>query len=473
MKRIGIIFLVVMFAITLIFISGFTAFAGSKEQKVEKQQQQQQPTTEKGFSWQQFKGSTIVINFPVFMAFNKWIALIPEFEKKTGIKVEVDQMQYMRMHDKQLLELGKKPHGDYDVISIVGPLWKTEYAKAGYLTPLDSYIKNSKLTFPEYDFNDFNKALVTAQGKVCLDCKGTQIYLGGGSDSNTKLYAIPASSEISVFTYRKDLFKKYNLKVPDTWDDVEKIAKFFYENVPGVYGLTFRGASGHQAVHAFLNFADPFGAKMFGKNWEITFTNKEAIDVLYFMKRMVKYGPPGIPSFDAGANANTFLEGKAAMFFDFSRIAGMVRDPKQSKVVGKVGYAVTPKKKNRLSETGGFAVAIPANSNNKGAAWMFVTWMTSKEVEKKLAKEGVQLVDRVSILKDPELQSMFPEYKILAQQKLDSNWRPAIAELPEIENQYFGVAINQVLTGQKTPEEAMQGIVEPVKNILRDGGYIK
>lgn len=472
MKRFGVILLVAIFLLTLMVFGGVAAFGSSKKEEAQPTQQQQ-AVSEGGFNWQQFKGSTIVVNFPVFMAFNKWIELIPEFEKKTGIKVEVDQMQYMRMHDKQLLELGKKPHGDYDVISIVGPLWKTEYAKAGYLTPLGPFINNPKLTFPGYDFDDFNKALVTAQGKVCLECKGTQIYLGGGPGTNTKLYAIPASSEISVFAYRKDLFEKYNLKVPETWDEVEKAAKFFYENVPGVYGLTFRGASGHQAVHAWLNFADPFGAKMFGPNWEITFTNPEAIEVLNFMKRMVKYGPPGIPSFDAGANANTFLEGKAAMFFDFSRIAGMVRDPKQSKVVGKVGYAVTPKKKNRLSETGGFAVAIPANSKNKEAAWLFITWMTSKEVEKKLAKDGVQLVDRVSILMDPELQAMFPEYKVLAKQKLDPNWRPAIAELPEIENQYFGVAINQVLTGQKTPEEAMQEIVEPIKNILREGGYIQ
>jgi len=453
MKRIGTIFLVFTLIIATGMIGSISALGAGED-----------------FNWRQFEGTTIVINFPVHLAHNKWIELIPEFEEKTGIKVEIDQIYYMRMHDKQLLELGK-PVGDYDVIVIVGPLWKTEYATAGYLTPLEPFIEDPQLTFPEYDFDDFIDAYVDVQGKVCLDCKGTDIYLGGGPGTETHLYAVPASSETSIFAYRKDLFEKYILEVPDTWDEVAELAKFFYENVPGVYGLTMRGEVGHQAGAAWLNFADPFGAKIFDENWEPAFTSEESIEVLYFIKEMVKYGPPGIPGFSVGAADNAFLQGQAALYFDHSRIAGLVRDPEQSKVVGKVGYTITPIKKNRLSETGGFGVAIPANSQNREAAWLFITWMTSKEVEKRLAKAGVQLTDRLSILMDPELQEMFAEYKVIAQQEANPNWRPAIAEFPLISTQYFGVAVNQVLTGEKSPEEAMQSIVEPIRKIMEEGGY--
>lgn len=422
------------------------------------------------FDWKKYEGETIVINFPAHLAHDKWIELIPEFEEMTGINVEVDRMQYMRMHDKQLLELGK-PVGDYDVIAIVGPLWKTQYAMAGQLTPLEPFLEDPEMTFPEYDFDDFIEAYVTVQGIVCLDCKGKDIYLGGGPDTETHLYAIPASSETSIFAYRKDLFEEYDLEVPDTWDDVLELSKFFYENVDGVYGLTMRGEAGHQAGAAWLNFADPFGVKMFNDEWEPTFNTPEALEVLEYMKKMVEYGPPGIPGFDVGAADNAFLQGQAAMYFDHSRIAGLVRDPNQSTVVGKVGYAITPKKVNRLAETGGFGVAIPNNSQNKEAAWFFVTWMTSKDVEKRLADQGVQLTDRMSILMDPELQAKFAEYEVLTRQEPNPDWRPAIAEFPEIETQYFGVAVNQVMTGEKTPEEAMQGILEPIKKILQEAGY--
>jgi len=453
MKRIGTIFLVFTLIIATGMIGSISALGAGED-----------------FNWRQFEGTTIVVNFPVHMAHNQWVELFPEFEKKTGMKIELDQMYYMRMHDKQLLEFSKSV-GDYDVAVIVGPMWKTEYVKAGYLTKLGPFIENPQLTFPEWDFDDFIDAFVDVQGKVCLDCKGTDIYLGGGPGTETHLYAVPASSETSVFAYRKDLFEKYALEVPDTWDEVGELAKFFYENVPDVYGLTMRGKVGHQATTCFLHIGDPFGGKIFDENWEIDFTSEESIEALYFMRKMVEYGPPGIPGFSVGAADNAFLQGQAALYFDHDRIASMVRDPEQSKVVGKVGYTITPKKKNRNSETGGFAVSIPANSQNKEAAWLFITWMTSREVERRLAKGGLQLTDRVSILMDPELREMFPVYKVLEQQDMDPNYRPIIAEFHLISSQYFGVASNQVLTGEKSPEEAMQSIVKPVRKIMEEGGY--
>lgn len=462
-KSIGLVMI-----ISLLLAAGFVWAGGQQEAK------KSATAKTEGFSWTQFSGTKIVVNFPAHLAYNKWIELIPEFEAKTGMKVEVDKMNYMRLHDKQLLELSK-PSGDYDVIAIVGPLWKTEYVKSGFLAPMDEYISDTTLTSPDYDYKDLIKAYVDVQGKVCLDCKGTDIYLGGGAGTNTHQYAIPASSETSIFAYRKDLFADAGFSAPDTWDEVYKEAKYFHDNVNGVYGLTMRGQSGHQAGASWLNFADPWGAKIFDDKWNLTFTNPESIDVLHFMRDMVKYGPPGIPSFTVGAADNAFLLGQAALYFDHSRIAGLVRDPNQSKVAGKVAYTITPKKKTRLSETGGFGVAIPANSNNKKAAWLFITWMTSKEVEKKLCLQGVQLTDRYSILNDPELQSKFDEYAVLVKQGkyADPNWRPIIAEYPQIETQYFGVAVNEVMTGAKTPEEAMQAIVAPIKKIMTDGGYYK
>jgi len=53
------------------------------------------------------------------------------------------------------------------------------------------------------------------------------------------------------------------------------------------------------------------------------------------------------------------------MYLDTLKIAAMARDPKLSKVDGKVGYALHPEGSRCGSETGGFAVGIPANSKNQ------------------------------------------------------------------------------------------------------------
>ena len=75
----------------------------------------------------------------------------------------------------------------------------------------------------------------------------------------------------------------------------------------------------------------------------------------------------------------------------------------------------------------------------------------------------------MSTVTDPELQKKHPEYEVLAEQlpHADPDWRPITKEWGEINAQLLGVAINQALTGEKTPEEAMASIVEPVRAIMR------
>jgi len=428
------------------------------------------------FDWRQFEGTTIVANFCAHFAYDEWIKLLPQFEELTGINVEVDQMYYGNMCDAQLLEF-TKPVGEYDLISMVGPLWKTPFAYAGYLEPLEPLMANESLLYPEWDFDDFVDKLVQAQGTVCLDCKGRDIYLGGGEGTNTHLYAVPASSEVSVFAYRSDLFEKYNLAPPETMADVLELSKFFYENVEGVYGLTMRGESGHQAGHGFLNLGKAFGVNLFSDDWEPLFTSESVLKVLRYYKQIVDYGPPGIPTFGAGGNDNAFLLGDAAMYFDHSRIATLVLDPNQSIVGDKVAYMPIPEAEGvdveARAETGGFGLAIPSNSAHKSAAFLLMQWMTSKGVERQMADNGVQIVDRISIMEDPHYQELFPEYATMVEQvrQADPGWRPAVPEWPEIETMYFGVAVNQVLTGEKTPEQAMAGIMEPVRKILEEAGY--
>ena len=420
------------------------------------------------FDWTQFKGTTIVANFPSHFHYNAVKPLIPEFEKLTGMKVEIDELQYVKMHDKQVLEMSK-PAGDYDVIALV-VMWKTEYAGGGKLVELGPLFDNPKLAVPGYDFNDLVPAYVDNCGRV----GGAKIYLGG---PGSKLYALPFGTETSFLMYRKDLFEKHGLKVPQTYDDVRAAAKFFFEKVApteGVYGLSMRGASGHQAAHAYFLHADPFGAKLFDQNWNPLCTSAESIATLNFMKEMVKYGPPGIPAFDNEGANSAFLQGKAAMYIDANIVAGQTRDPSRSKVVGKVGFALQPKQKTQLSETGGFGIGIPSNAKNKEAAFLFIQWLTMKDTMKKVALNG-GAPNRMSTLNDPDLQAKFEEYPVLLEQLkyADPDWRPIIKEWTELSAQILGVAVNQVLTGEKSPEDAMKSIETPLKDLMVRGGYVK
>ena len=98
------------------------------------------------------RGKTIVVNWPEHPHYEVARSLIPDFTKETGIRVELDRMQYLRMHDKQVLEMAKRD-GDYDVVSYV-VMWKTEYVARDFLEPLQPWLDNKGLADPAYDQAD-------------------------------------------------------------------------------------------------------------------------------------------------------------------------------------------------------------------------------------------------------------------------------------------------------------------------------
>lgn len=449
-------------ALILLVISSISWANGTKDQAPSA------ATAAKGFDWKQFSGKTIVVCFPNHVQYNAVMPLIPDFEKLTGIKVEVDQLQYVKMHDKEVLEMSKpQGQGDYDLITIINA-WKAELATSNLIQPLDTFFSDKALLPPDYDYEDLIPKYVEGAGSV----GGSKIYLGG---PGSKLYALPFGTETSMLIYRKDIFDKYNLKVPTTYEELAKTAQFITEKekANGVYGITMRGQAGHQAAHAWLLHASPLGAKWFNDAWEPLFTSPESLATLKFMKDMQAYGPPGMSSFDQDGEFQSFLQGNAAMYVDASVFAPLARNPEKSKVYDKLGYAMQPKGKVISTEMGGFAIGIPANAKNPKEAFLFMAWLTSKDTAKKIMLNGGAPF-RISTLKDPELQAKYPEYKVLADTipYINPDWRPIIPQFNEIEN-IFGIAVNQVLTGQKTPEEAMQGIMQPERDLMVKYGYIK
>ena len=94
-----------------------------------------------------YEGTTLVVNFPAHPHYDAVMKVLPEFTKETGIEVEVDQLQYLKMRERQTLEL-TKDEGDYDLIAYV-VFSKADYVFADQLENLARYFMNPKLADPE------------------------------------------------------------------------------------------------------------------------------------------------------------------------------------------------------------------------------------------------------------------------------------------------------------------------------------
>lgn len=414
--------------------------------------------------YERFKGTTLVVNFPAHPHFDAVTKILPQFTAETGIKVEVDTLQYLRMRDKQLLEMSKPGKGDYDLLAYV-VFWKSEYAGKGLIEEIGPYFKNEKLALADYDFPDLIPGYVENIGLV----GGRKGYLAG---PNAKLYGIPFGAETSVMAYRKDIFVKHDLNPPASYDELLPLLSRIPTLEKGLGALATRGQTGHQVVHAWLLHLSPLGGRIFGDDWQPVFNNEAGVKAATVLKQIVETGPPGAAAAGFDEMKNAFLQGRAAMFLDSIAVAGEVDDPAKSKIVGQVRWLPHPAGTRQASQTGGFGIAIPKNSANKEAAFLLMQWLTSKKGDRLVASFGGS-PSRFSTYRDRDLQKKYPYYSTfaVALKDADPDWRPIINEWNELNAPIFGVALGEIVTGKKEPQVALDEIVPRVRAVMEKGGY--
>ena len=152
-------------------------------------------------------------------------------KEQTGVEIEIDVIPPESLHEKQLAAF-TSGRGDYDIMELY-PTWIGEYAEAGYIENLDPlYEKYAS----EINIDDF--------------IEGAQV---GFDKYQGSWYAIPYDGDVNIFYYRKDLwddakeqeaFKAkygYDLKVPDTWEEVRDMAEFFNRPRAGAERLRHPG----------------------------------------------------------------------------------------------------------------------------------------------------------------------------------------------------------------------------------------
>ena len=413
-----------------------------------------------------FRGTTLVVNFPAHPHYDAVAKVLPQFTAETGIKVEVDKLQFLRMRDKQLLEMSKPGKGDYDLVAYV-VFWKSEYATRKLIREIGPLFKDPNLAVADYDFNDLISGYVENIGLV----GGPKGYLAG---EGAKLYGLPFGAETSVLGYRKDIFAKHNLAVPATYAELEALLPRIPQLESGMGALASRGQTGHQVVHAWLLHLAPFGGRIFDAKWQPTFQGAEGVKAAELLKKIIDTGPQGAPSFGFDEMKNAFLQGRAAMFLDSIAVAGEADDPAKSRVAGNVGWALHPSGVRRGSQTGGFGIGIPNNASNGDAAFMLMQWLTSKAADKAIGAAGGS-PSRFSTYTDADLNKKFPYYGTFAEalKHADPDWRPIIAEWNELNAPIFGTALGEVVTGKKTAKTALEEIVPRVKAVMERGGYYK
>ena len=421
-----------------------------------------------GFASAQTKLTIATVNNGDMVRMQK---LTDDFKAKNpGIDLEWVTLEENALRQKVTTDIATKG-GQYDVLTIGTyevPIW----AKQNWLLPLNMPA--------DYDVDDL---LPPIRSGLTVD---------------GKLYAAPFYGESSMIMYRKDLFEKAGLKMPDkpTWDYIIKEALPKITDKKGeVYGICLRGKAGWGENMAFLTtMANSYGATLFDEKWMPQFTGPEWKKTLDdYLSMMNNFGPPGASSNGFNENLALFQSGKCGMWIDATVAASFVTNPKDSKVADKVGFAPAPcgttcKNGNWLWA---WSLAIPAGTKKAEAAQKFVAWATSKGyLDLVASKEGWANVPpgtRKSLYANAEYTKAAP-FAAMTLQAINSadpsmagnaKAKPYVgvqfAAIPEFQG--IGTACGQqlsaALAGQTKADEALKNCQTATEREMTKAGYIK
>jgi len=268
--------------------------------------------------------------------------------------------------------------------------------------------------------------------------------------------------------YRQDLFEKHELVAPPkTWNDVLHAAKTIGENEEGVYGVVFRGTKGNPITSGFLPIFWAFGAEVIDAQGKPAVNSPEGVAALKFFLELAKHAPEGVEIYNSSEVKDTLFSGGAAIATEVwpSWVPDM-DNPEKSKVVGQMAVTVHPGQKTEPAPMiGVWHLAIPAASQRKDGAYDFLKFVTSAEMQKKLALEIGLPPTRASVYTDEEVVAKYRWYPTQLQALEASKVRPRIPEWLEIDVK-MGAYLNLALVGDRTPEEALNELNAEIVDIL-------
>jgi multiple sugar transport system substrate-binding protein len=153
------------------------------------------------------------------------------------------------------------------------------------------------------------------------------------------------------------------------------------------------------------------------------------------------------------------------MWLDGIGFAPPLEDPTKSRIVGKVGYGVTPAgPKAQHSAMFGSSLGVAAASRKQGAAYLYCQWATGKLNLLRVLQTGSGAPPRRSAFADPAARanSRFSNEWFQALLKSNEIARPGLPQIIPVTEfrDVFGIALTNTIGGADVASELRRATAE-------------
>ena len=377
--------------------------------------------------------------------------LFDEFEKKNpGSKIDMETGGATSEAQRQYLSTvlnAKDSAIDLYMIDIVNPM---QYARAGWLEPLDAYLGAEAGTLMKNYLPAYASADVV----------------------DGKIVALPAFADAQFLYYRKDLFEKYGVKSPATWDELAVGLKKILdgEKNTAMNGVATTGAAIEGAVCSFLKPYWSQGKDFNDASGRMTLDKAAAQKGVEMWLSLVDRGvmQKNIGEVKPADMNNAFKAGNLVAMVNWGFAWDILQTQADSTVKGKVGVLPLPAMTGGKSATciGGWQWAVSAFSKNKAAAAKLARFMSSPESAKFLAIEGSLLPVFPQTYSDADVLKKLPHYRDALPVVQAARGRPMSDRYGEVSDA-IRTTTNAMLARTVKPADGVAEIENKLRRVMR------
>lgn len=374
-------------------------------------------------------------------------AILDRFEREhPGIRVKEETLPASTDEQHQFYVVNLEGKSDeFDVLSL-DVIWVPEFARAGWL-------------------RDVSGLLAAGEGNAFFPGPLQAVTYEG------KRYAVPWYVDAGVLYYRKDLLAKYNRRVPVTWQELVITSALIAEREKGLYGFIWQGKQYEGLVCNVLEYIWGNGGDVLRNSRPVINSHRNA-EALRFMRSLIdtnRVTPPLVTNAMEEQTRIIFGSGRAVFMRNWP-YAWNIFQREGSLVRGNVGVAPLPSFPGHApaSTLGGWQLGINRFSRHPEAAEQLVRFLTSPAAQKDLALTIGYKPSRKSLYKDPDLVREQPFLASLYGILMNARPRPVTPYYMMI-TQVLQPEFSSVISGIKSPQEALRSAQEQVKHILAAG----
>ena len=278
-----------------------------------------------------------------------------------------------------------------------------------------------------------------------------------------KNYGVPLGSNTIVLWINADMAKAAGLDVanpPKSWDDLTNWAAKLTDKANGVFGVALLAKHDETSTFEFLPWVLQQGADL------NSLDSPDAIAAMQFWWNLIDKGYAPKDSITNGFAEiyQLFTTGKAAMMFSGTwNLSTLPTDAKFKWVAAPLPYSKKP-----ASSLGGENFAIMAASKNVDGAWSYLKFLQDPAYAQTFygcmnyLPSRSDVADTLAKNADATMKVFLTQMKSAQPRGPLPNWSDVSAVVQD--------AIQEALSGQKTPEQAMKDAAVKIKPLLAAGG---